>query len=64
MMPHTKEAETPVAASSPQAGCLGHPNLALKAWVIPGELLVFSICQKAKEGDFNTSKETGQGQDG
>lgn len=64
MVPHTKDADTPVASSSLQAGCLSQPNLVLKTWVIPGELLVSSIGRKAKEGDFNTSKETGQGQDG
>lgn len=64
MVPHTKDAETPVASSSLQARCLSYPSLVLKAWVIPGELLVSSIGQKAKEGDFNSSKERGQGQDG
>lgn len=64
MVPHTKDAETPVASSSLQAGCLSYPSLVLKAWVIPGELLVSSIGWKAKEGDFNSSKETGQAQDG
>lgn len=32
-----------------KAGCLNSPNLSLKAWKTPGELLVFSSCWKVEE---------------
>lgn len=40
-----------------KAGCLSSSNLVLKAWTIPGEMLVLSLCLKSKEVVLITAKE-------
>lgn len=52
-----------VGGSDHKAGCLNGPNLALRAWVISGELLVFSPHWKLGSAElFNCSKLEGRWQ--
>lgn len=52
-----------VGGSDHKAGCLNAPNLALRAWMIPGELLVFSPHWKLGSAElFNCSKLEGRRQ--
>lgn len=53
---HLRHARDARSCSIHRAGCLGGPNLVLKAWRITGELLVLSLSWKPEEAASNTSK--------
>lgn len=47
------EAKNRIAAQPVKQAHLYSPNLVLKAWRVPGKLLVFSLCSKPKEASSN-----------